>query len=62
MQASVMSYEERNLSQGNDAEAIAIIELSVSDLPGSYFGVGIHTNSTTAAILAVLSGLARINN
>ncbi|MGP5070575.1 2-isopropylmalate synthase [Psychrobacter faecalis] len=60
MQASVMSYEERNLSQGNDAEAIAIIELSVSDLPGSYFGVGIHTNSTTAAILAVLSGLARI--
>jgi 2-isopropylmalate synthase len=48
MQASVMSYEERNLSQGNDAEAIAIIELSVSDLPGSYFGVGIHTNSTTA--------------
>ena len=61
MQASVMSYEERNLSQGNDAEAIAIIELSISDLPGSYFGVGIHTNSTTAAILAVLSGLARIN-
>lgn len=62
MQASVMSYEERNLSQGNDAEAIAIIELSVSDLPGSYFGVGIHTNSTTAAILAILSGLARIKN
>lgn len=62
MQASVMSYEERNLSQGNDAEAVTIIELSVADLPGSYFGVGIHTNSTTAAILAILSGLARINN
>lgn len=61
MQASVMSYEERNLSQGNDAEAITIIELSVTDLPGSYFGVGIHTNSTTAAILAILSGLARID-
>lgn len=59
-QASVMSYEERNLSQGNDAEAIAIIELSIADLPGSYFGVGIHTNSTTATILAVLSALARI--
>jgi 2-isopropylmalate synthase len=39
MQASVMSYEERNLSQGNDAEAIAIIELSVSDLPGPYYAV-----------------------
>lgn len=61
MQASVRSYEERNLSQGNDAEAITIIELSVADLPDSYFGVGIHTNSTTAAILAILSGLARID-
>jgi len=61
IQASVVSYEERNLSKGNDAEAIAIIELSVTGLPGSYFGVGIHTNSTTAAILAVLSGLARID-
>lgn len=61
IQASVVSYEERNLSKGNDAEAIAVIELSVTGLPGSYFGVGIHTNSTTAAILAVLSGLARID-
>lgn len=61
MKASVMSYEERNLGKGNDAEAIAMIELSVADLPGTYFGVGIHTNSTTAAILAVLSGLARID-
>ena len=60
-QATVLSYEERNLGQGNDAEAIALIELSIGDLSGSYFGVGIHTNSTTASIFAVLSALARIS-
>lgn len=59
-QATVLSYEERNLGQGNDAEAIALIELTTSGLSGSYFGVGIHTNSTTASIFAVLSALARI--
>lgn len=56
----VRAYEERNLSQGQDAEAIAIIEVSKIGGAGSYFGVGIHTNSTTAAILAVLSALSRI--
>lgn len=60
--ASVLSYEERNRSQGNDAEAIAIIELSIADIAGSYFGVGIDTNSTTAAIFAVLSALARMDS
>ena len=61
-QATVLSYEERNLGQGNDAEAIALIELSTGGLSGSYFGVGVHTNSTTASILAVLSALARISS
>jgi len=61
-QATVLSYEERNLGQGNDAEAVALIELSASGLSGSYFGVGIHTNSTTASIFAVLSALARISS
>lgn len=59
-QAEVLSYEERNRGTGNDAEAIAIIELSLSQTPGTWFGVGIHHNSTTAAILAVLSALARV--
>lgn len=60
-QATVLLYEERNLGQGNDAEAVALIELSTDVLSGSYFGVGIHSNSTTASILAVLSALARIH-
>lgn len=59
--ATVLSYEERNRGQGNDAEAVALIELSTDGLSGSYFGVGVYTNSTTAAIFAVLSALARIN-
>lgn len=60
--AAVLTYEERNLSQGNDAEAIAMIELSIAEIAGTYFGVGIHTNSTTAAIFAVLSALARMDS
>ena len=60
-QATVLSYEERNLGQGNDAQAVALIELSIDGLSGSYFGVGIHTNSTTASIFAILSALARIS-
>lgn len=61
-QATVLSYEERNLGQGNDAQAVTLIELSIDGLSGSYFGVGIHTNSTTASIFAVLSALARISS
>ncbi|NLU13980.1 MAG: hypothetical protein GXX06_12480 [Gammaproteobacteria bacterium] len=61
-QATVLSYEERNLGQGNDAQAVALTELSIDGLSGSYFGVGIHTNSTTASIFAVLSALARISS
>ena len=61
-QATVLSFEERNLGQGNNAEAIALIELSADGLSGSYFGVGIHSNSTTASILAVLSAYARISD
>jgi len=61
-QVTVLSYEERNRGQGNDAEAVTLIELSADGLSGTYFGVGIHTNSTTASVLAVLSALARIND
>lgn len=62
LKTSVLSFEERNLKQGNDSEAIAIIELSTPSVTGSFFGVGIHTNSTTASILAILSAMTRIEN
>lgn len=60
--ATVLSYEERNRGQGKDAEAVALIELSTNCVSGTYFGVGIDTNSTTASIFAVLSALARIGS
>lgn len=56
----VLAYEERSLGQGADARAVAFIELSNRDRPGSTHGVGIDTNIITASILAVLSGINRI--
>jgi 2-isopropylmalate synthase len=56
----VLAYEERSLGQGADARAVAFIELSNRDQPGSTHGVGIDTNIITASILAVLSGINRI--
>ncbi|NJR38976.1 MAG: 2-isopropylmalate synthase [Leptolyngbyaceae cyanobacterium CSU_1_4] len=46
-------YEERSLSQGSDAAAIAYIEISSDDFRGSIYGVGIHSNIITASLLAV---------
>ncbi len=52
-------YEERSLTQGSEAQAVAMIELAADFLPNPVYGVGIHTNIVTASILAVLSGLNR---
>ena len=53
-------YEERALSQGSDASAIAYIEITRPDFPGALYGVGIHANIVTASLLAVLSAINRI--
>jgi len=55
----IQHYEERALSQGADAKAIAIAELAGSGVRGSAFGVGIDANLTTASIRAVISGVNR---
>jgi 2-isopropylmalate synthase len=55
----VHSYEERSMTQGSDATAVAYIELSGDCIPGSLYGVGIHSNIVTASLLAVLSGVNR---
>jgi 2-isopropylmalate synthase len=52
-------YEERALSRGSDASAIAYIEITRSDFPGALYGVGIHANIVTASLLAVLSAINR---
>ncbi|WP_175912008.1 2-isopropylmalate synthase [Burkholderia metallica] len=55
----IQHYEERALSQGADAKAIAIAELSGTGVRGSAFGVGIDANLTTASIRAVIGGINR---
>ncbi|VVD72630.1 2-isopropylmalate synthase [Pandoraea terrigena] len=55
----VQHYEERALTQGADARAIAIAEMAGDALVGSAFGVGIDANLTTASIRAVISGINR---
>ncbi|WP_246794659.1 2-isopropylmalate synthase [Burkholderia perseverans] len=55
----IQHYEERALSQGADAKAVAIAELAGEGVPGSAFGVGIDANLTTASIRAVISGINR---
>lgn len=53
-------YEERAMSHGSDASAIAYVELTKTDSPRALYGVGIHANIVTASLLAVLSGINRI--
>ena len=55
------SYEERSLSTGADASAMAIVETVWPGVPGSRFGVGKHPNIITASVLAVLSATARFS-
>jgi 2-isopropylmalate synthase len=55
----VHSYEERSLSKGSNALAIAYIEIAGEFIQGSLHGVGIHSNIVKASLLAVLSAVNR---
>ncbi len=55
----IQHYEERALTQGADARAVAIAEMAGADVAGSAFGVGIDANLVTASIRAVVSGVNR---
>ena len=55
----IQHYEERALTQGADAKAIAIAEMAGTQVVGSAFGVGIDANLITASIRAVISGINR---
>ena len=55
----IRHYEERALSQGADAQALAIAEVAGDTIGGSAFGVGVDANLTTASIRAVLNGVNR---
>ncbi|NPT34991.1 2-isopropylmalate synthase [Paraburkholderia xenovorans] len=55
----IQHYEERALTQGADARAVAVAEMAGADVTGSAFGVGIDANLVTASIRAVISGVNR---
>ncbi|MGF6299437.1 MULTISPECIES: 2-isopropylmalate synthase [Paraburkholderia] len=56
----IQHYEERALTQGADAKAVAVAEMAGADVAGSAFGVGIDANLVTASIRAVISGVNRV--
>ncbi|PRX30076.1 2-isopropylmalate synthase [Paraburkholderia sp. BL18I3N2] len=59
MPVRIQHYEERALTQGADARAVAVAEMAGADVTGSAFGVGIDANLVTASIRAVISGVNR---
>lgn len=56
----VVSYEERALSQGTNAEAIAMVEIVDKAHQITTFGVGVHDNITTASVQAILACVNRL--
>jgi 2-isopropylmalate synthase len=57
---SIHHYEERSLTQGSDASAIAIVEMGNSAMQtDTLYGVGIHANIVTASLLAIVSAVNR---
>ncbi len=55
----VHHYEERSLTQGNDAAAIAIVEMGAEMLAGTIHGAGIHANIVAASLVAIVSAVNR---
>ena len=51
----VLNYEERSISSGAHAKALALIELQVKGTGKSAFGAGIHDNIVTASIEAIIA-------
>jgi 2-isopropylmalate synthase len=60
MDFSIRHYEERSLTQGSNASAIAIVEMGSDAMnTDTLYGVGIHANIVTASLLAILSAVNR---
>ncbi len=59
-QLQIISYEEKSLSSGADAYAIAIIECQHSLTNETKFGVGKHSDITIASLLALVNVSKRL--
>ncbi|MDR9778511.1 alpha-isopropylmalate synthase regulatory domain-containing protein, partial [Rhizobium hidalgonense] len=58
----VLSYEERSIGQGANAQALAIVELNDQVEQRSTFGLGVHDNIVTASIHAISACVNRLQN
>ena len=56
----VLSYEERGISSGANAKALALVELQVKGTGKSAFGAGIHDNIVTSSIEAIIACTNRL--
>ena len=56
----VLSYEERSISSGAHAKALALIELQVKGSGKSAFGAGVHDNIVTSSIEAIIACTNRL--
>ncbi|MFT4020807.1 MAG: 2-isopropylmalate synthase [Acinetobacter sp.] len=56
----VLNYEERSISAGAHAKALTLIELQVQGTGKSAFGAGIHDNTVTSSIEAILAATNRL--
>ncbi|MBP8099433.1 MAG: 2-isopropylmalate synthase, partial [Acinetobacter sp.] len=53
-------YEERSISSGAHAKALALIELQVKGTGKSAFGAGVHDNIVTSSIEAIIASVNRL--
>ena len=56
----VLNYEERSVSSGASAKALALIELQVKGTGRSAFGAGVHDNIVTSSIEAIIACVNRL--
>lgn len=56
----VLNYEERSISSGAHAKALALVELQVKGTGKSAFGAGVHDNIVTSSIEAIIACTNRL--
>jgi len=56
----VLNYEERSVSSGASAKALALVELQVKGTGRSAFGAGVHDNIVTSSIEAIIACINRL--
>ncbi|WP_338561696.1 2-isopropylmalate synthase [Acinetobacter sp. KS-LM10] len=56
----VLNYEERSISSGANAKALALVELQVKGTGKSAFGAGVHDNIVTSSIDAIIASANRL--